>query len=461
MQILSENVERALEATKPRSRPQALNLPKPGDKSSPTAGAESPTAATPSTMVVAANSATTPSAAAATAAIVKHVIPKPATLQGKRWGPMNTDGESVVLTGATFETRVTKSKEPWFIKFYAPWCHHCQALAPKWTQMARSMQKKLNIGEVNCDKEKALCKQLGISAYPSIYFYEDGNRAEYRGLRGLGDFIDFAEKGLDLTTGVQDVDAASFKVLETTDDVIFVYFYDIATTTEDFESVRKLPLHLLGRAKIVTSSDPTLAERFEVTTFPRLMVSRNGRPAYYDPSTPREMRDDTLLLHWMKTTWLPLVPELTAATAREIMEGKLVVLAILDRQQTELFTTAQREVKSAANDWMDREAQDAIADRQKLRDAKQHRIEEAEDRDDQIGVRNAKNIRIDTKRSGKHKEVTFAWVDGVFWQRWLKTTYGVDVRDGMRVIINDEDVCLDKQSVLMVSMPLLTEILEP
>jgi protein disulfide-isomerase len=45
------------------------------------------------------------------------------------------------------------------------------------------------------------------------------------------------------------------------------------------------------------------------------------------------------------------------------------------------------------------------------------------------------NIREEDK-----KQVAFAWVDGDFWDRWLRTSYGVDVRDGERVIICDEDV---------------------
>jgi protein disulfide-isomerase len=41
----------------------------------------------------------------------------------------------------------------------------------------------------------------------------------------------------------------------------------------------------------------------------------------------------------------------------------------------------------------------------------------------------------------EQKEVGFAWVDGVFWERWIRTTYGIEVaKDGEKVVINDEDV---------------------
>jgi protein disulfide-isomerase len=111
----------------------------------------------------------------------------------------------------------------------------------------------------------------------------------------------------------------------------------------------------------------------------------------------------------------------------------------LNRKNADGFQGALRELKSAANEWMDRQIQEFQLERKKLRDAKQMRIEEAEDRDDERALRSAKTIRIDMNNSGK-KEVAFAWVDGVFWQRWIRTTFGIDSTLGDRVIINDQDV---------------------
>jgi protein disulfide-isomerase len=38
--------------------------------------------------------------------------------------------------------------------------------------------------------------------------------------------------------------------------------------------------------------------------------------------------------------------------------------------------------------------------------------------------------------------VQFAWVDSVFWERWIRTTFGIDVAKGERVVIVDQDVSL-------------------
>ncbi|CRK33886.1 hypothetical protein BN1708_016291, partial [Verticillium longisporum] len=183
----------------------------------------------------------------------------------------NPDGVSVALTAEKYETLVTGSKKPWFIKFYAPWCHHCQALAPTWAQLGKEMKDKLNIGEVNCDVEAKLCKEVGVRAFPTLLFIKGTERAEYEGLRGLGDLKSYGEGAAAAAVGVVDVDAAALEALEQKEEVVFVYFYDHATTSEDFASLEKMPVNLVGRARIVKTQDPKLAERYKITTFPRLL----------------------------------------------------------------------------------------------------------------------------------------------------------------------------------------------
>jgi protein disulfide-isomerase len=437
MATLSKVVEDALEKTKPGTRPQSLDLPKAGDTESPAFKEGGSSKKDTKDAAAAADPSQNAKLAATKTAAAAHRAP---TKKAQKQTPTpNPDGKSVVLNADKFQARVTMTQEPWFIKFYAPWCHHCQAMAPNWEQLAKEMKGKLNIGEVNCDAESRLCKDAKLRGYPTILFFKGGERVEYDGLRGLGDFVQYAEKAIDIAGGVQDVDEQSFKDLEEKEEVIFVYFYDHATTSEDFAALERLPMSLIGRAKLVKTKDPALYERFKITTWPRLLVAREGRPTYYAPLTPREMRDTHQLLRWMRSVWLPIVPELTASNAREIMDGKLVVLGILNREDQDRFAASRREMKSAASEWMDKQIQVFQQERQELRNAKQVRIEEAEDRNDQRALKAAKAIRINMDKSD-HKEVVFAWCDGVFWQRWVRTTYGIDVKDGERIVINDEDV---------------------
>lgn len=422
MEGISEFIEEKLEQIRPGSRPrEGLKLPEPGAKAVDTKAAPDKPVAKDKN----------PDAAKAKSAgkLPKKAHPIP-----------NPQGTSVPLTAESFQKLVTTTQDPWFIKFYAPWCSHCQAMAPSWRQMSKDMKGKLNIGEVNCEAEKRLCKDARVNSYPTMYFFRGGERVQYDGLRGLGDLVNYARKSVDVVgSGVQYVNAAAFKEMEETEEVIFLYFFDHATTSEDFAALDRLTLSLVGHARLVKTNDTALAERFKISTFPRLLVSRDGRPSYYTALAPKDMRDFRQVLSWMQSVWLPIVPELTASNAHEVLEGKYVVLGILNRVRTDEFVQDKRELKNAALEWMDKQTKLFQLERQELRDAKQLRIEEAEDRNDQRALRAAKSRQI-TIREDDKKQVGFAYVDGIFWDRWVRTTFGIDVRNGERVVINDEEV---------------------
>ncbi|EAT80055.1 hypothetical protein HBI56_149260 [Parastagonospora nodorum] len=429
---LSKWIEGLLESIRPGTRKEGgPKLPKPGAKSVE-AGPDTEDVVKEKAKVDTEDNKAAVSAAKSTP--TKAAKPAKATPTTKA----NLDGEVQILTAENFPKLVTDSMEPWFVKFYAPWCHHCQALAPNWKNLARQMRGNLNIGEVNCDEQKRLCKEAGVRGYPTMLLFQGNARVEYDGLRGIGDLMSYAEKVAAVRAGVQEVDAEDFKKMEETEEVIFTFFYDHATTSEDFQALERLPLSIVGKGKLVKTNDAELAKRFKISTFPRLIVSRDGKPSYYPPITPKEMRDTKKITTWMKTVWLPLVPELTSSNAKEIMDGKMVVLAVLTRERADEFTRSKRELKNAALEWLDKREAAFQAERQELRDAKKMRIEEATDKNDERALRDAKQIRIDTEQLLK-TQVGFAWVDGVMWGRWIKSTYGIDVKDGERIIINEED----------------------
>lgn len=444
MEDLSHYIEEKLEQIRPGSRPkEGLTLPKPGATSSPQDATPQAPVAKDKDVAAGVAAGEKQNDKAAGQAQVTHSTAlaettKAPTSKHQKTGPNpNPEGISVSLTAESFQQLVTTTEDSWFIKFYAPWCTHCQALAPTWAQMAKELQGQLNVGEVNCDAEPRLCKDARIKGFPTMYFLRAGERVEYEGLRGLGDLLGYANKALD--SDVKYVDAAAFKEMEETEEVIFVYFFDHATTSEDFAALDRLTLSLIGHAKIVKTDSKLLAERFKISTWPRLLVSRDGRPSYFTALAPSEMRDFRQVLTWMQSVWLPIVPELTPSNAREIMDGRYVVLGALTRLRPDEFKQSKRELKNAALEWMDKQTQLFQLERQELRDAKQLRIEEAEDRNDQRALRQAKSRRITISENDK-KQVGFAWVDAVFWERWLRTTYGIDIEKGERVIVNDEDV---------------------
>ncbi|KAK9460502.1 thioredoxin-like protein [Lipomyces oligophaga] len=347
----------------------------------------------------------------------------------------NPEGISVPLTKASFNKLVTSSGDGYFIKFYTPWCPYCKALEPAWIELARQMKGKLNIAEVNCEEEKRLCKVARVQGFPDLMYFLGSERIEYDGLRGVGDLVAFANQAM--SARVRSVDASEFEEIEKKEEVIFLYFFDETTAKEDFVALERVSLPLIGHAPIFTTSSSILASRFRVTTFPRLVATNDGRPSYYPALSPKEMRDHLKVLAWMKTVWLPLLPELTASNSHEIMHGRTVVLGILDKSKEEELEAAKKELKATASKWIDYRAVSEKAERQSQRELKVMKIEEAKEKGDDKALKEANNMHIVLS---PRKEVGFAWVDGLFWERWLQKTYGINVRaTGPRVIINDED----------------------
>ena len=66
-----------------------------------------------------------------------------------------------------------KSDKGWFIKFYAPWCGHCQRLAPIWSEFNRLHSEEVNVGLVDCttDGGKPLCGKMEVRGYPSLLYF--------------------------------------------------------------------------------------------------------------------------------------------------------------------------------------------------------------------------------------------------------------------------------------------------
>jgi protein disulfide-isomerase-like protein len=77
---------------------------------------------------------------------------------------------SVVLTKKNFD-KLTAGKTV-FIKFFAPWCGHCQELAPNWEKMASEWTESSQglVGQVDCTTDEDLCKVFDIKGLPTLLY---------------------------------------------------------------------------------------------------------------------------------------------------------------------------------------------------------------------------------------------------------------------------------------------------
>ncbi|CAG9460579.1 unnamed protein product [Pedinophyceae sp. YPF-701] len=104
-------------------------------------------------------------------------------------------GTDVVELTPQKYAKAVESSDPWFIEFYAPWCGHCKALKPAWTEAARALKGRVKVGALNCDEHKAACDIAGVQGFPTIKFYGQNKDVpeDYNGARDAPAIIEFAE----------------------------------------------------------------------------------------------------------------------------------------------------------------------------------------------------------------------------------------------------------------------------
>lgn len=78
------------------------------------------------------------------------------------------ESDVVSLTKDTFNDFI-KSHDLVLAEFFAPWCGHCKALAPKYEEAATELKAKdIPLVKVDCTEEEDLCRDQGVEGYPTL-----------------------------------------------------------------------------------------------------------------------------------------------------------------------------------------------------------------------------------------------------------------------------------------------------
>ena len=88
----------------------------------------------------------------------------------------------VVLGSNNFTAFVTTSRYV-MVEFYAPWCGHCQELAPQWAAAATALKGIVAVAKVDATAHPDISETFGVASYPTLFFFVDGGHSPYAGER--------------------------------------------------------------------------------------------------------------------------------------------------------------------------------------------------------------------------------------------------------------------------------------
>lgn len=97
--------------------------------------------------------------------------------------PAVDEKDVAVLKEGNFSEFIAKNKHV-MVEFYAPWCGHCQALAPEYAAAATELKgENVMLAKVDATEEAELAQKYDVQGYPAVFFFIDGLHKPYNGER--------------------------------------------------------------------------------------------------------------------------------------------------------------------------------------------------------------------------------------------------------------------------------------
>ncbi|GFS30867.1 PDI-like 1-4 [Actinidia rufa] len=94
------------------------------------------------------------------------------------------DDKDVVVLGDRNLSGFVESNRYVMVEFYAPWCGHCQSLAPEYAAAATVLKDEaVALAKVDATEERELAAEYEVQGFPTVYFFVDGEHQAYTGQR--------------------------------------------------------------------------------------------------------------------------------------------------------------------------------------------------------------------------------------------------------------------------------------
>lgn len=245
--------------------------------------------------------------------------------------PLVDDKDVVVLTDSNFSHFIAANKHV-LVEFYAPWCGHCQALAPEYAAAATSLKDEKQdvvLAKVDATEENDLGQKYEIQGFPTVLFFIDGVHKPYTGQRTKDAIVTWIKKkigpGVHNITTVEEAE----KILGAESKVV-LGFLDSLVGTDSLELASASKLE--DDVSFYQTANSEVAKVFGIDTTRRpslvLLKKEAEKTAYFDGGFNK-----AAIVDFVFANKLPLINNFTRETAQSIFENPI-------KKQVLLFTVA-------------------------------------------------------------------------------------------------------------------------
>lgn len=96
----------------------------------------------------------------------------------------------LILNDANFESEVLKSDLPVLVDFFAEWCGPCKMTGPIIEELAKELEGKVKVVEVNVDQAQQISQKYNVMSVPTLILFKNGQVVKQMvGFRGKEDLI--------------------------------------------------------------------------------------------------------------------------------------------------------------------------------------------------------------------------------------------------------------------------------
>jgi protein disulfide-isomerase A6 len=210
-------------------------------------------------------------------------------------GLYNKNSPVLQLNTKDFDANINRSNHTSIVEFYAPWCGHCQSLAPAFEKAAKKLSGLAKVAAVNCDEEanKPLCGSMGVQGFPTLKIVRPGKKAgkptveDYQGARSAKAIVDaVVDKIPNHVARLKDADLESWSGKSGPRAILFSDKGVVSAL------LKALAIDFLGGIDVaqVRNKETQAVEKFDIKKFPTLvLLPGDGKdPVKYDGEMKKE-----------------------------------------------------------------------------------------------------------------------------------------------------------------------------